>query len=131
MNLAAKPFHWWETSAVVLFGITVPVLPTALSFVALWCGREIARDPKRRLSQRQNVFLNIGLVIVTFLVVTGRLWGGDPLEVGWASIMGFGIGMNGLVIFELFQKFTYNVFSLRTGNAPYDGRPPDNGAPPK
>lgn len=124
MNVAAKPVtHWWETTAILFFGITVPVLPTMLAFVALWVGREIARDPKRKLTKRQNVFLNVGLTIITFLVVTGELWGGEPLEVGWASVMGFGIGMNGLVIFELFQRFTYNVFAARMGE------PPDSASP--
>lgn len=103
--------HWWELQAVILFGITVNVLPTMLSLLSLWVGREIAKDPRRKLTARQNVFLNVGLVIVTFLVVSGKLFGSSPLEVGWASVMGFGIGMNGLVIFEIFQRITFNVFS--------------------
>ena len=124
MTVAAKPINWWEATTILAFGITVPILPTLLAFVALWVGREIARDPRHKLSRRQNLFLNIGLTIVTFLVVTGKLWGGDPLEVGWASVMGFGIGMNGMAIFEIFQRATLNLFNVR-----YNDR--SDSAPPK
>jgi hypothetical protein len=110
--------RWWETDVVNLFGIAMPVLPTAFALAALWVGREIARNPRRKLNSRQNLFLNIGLVIVTFLVVTGRMFGTQPLELGWASVMGFGIGMNGLVIFEIFQNITYAVFTARVPHAP-------------
>lgn len=106
--------RWWETDVVNLFGITTPVLPTMFALAALWVGREIARNPKRKLTKRQNFFLNIGLVIVTFLVVTGRMFGTHPLELGWSAVMGFGIGMNGLVIFEIFQNFTYAFFTRGT-----------------
>jgi hypothetical protein len=113
MNPAVPPLakHWWEIETLLLFGISVRVFPTVLALIALWVGREIAKDPRRKLTSRQNVFLNVGLVIVTFLTVTGKLWGGQPLEVGWASVLGFGIGMNGIVIFEIFQRVTYNVFT--------------------
>lgn len=116
--------HWWEIQTVILFGITVNLFPTMLSLLALWVGREIAKDPRRKLTRRQNGFLNVGLVIVTFLAVSGKLWGSAPLEVGWASVLGFGIGMNGLVIFEIFQRMTYNVFT----GARYNGAPPDSGS---
>lgn len=112
--------HWWEVTTVILFGITVNIFPTMLSLLALWVGREIAKDPRRKLTTRQNVFLNIGLVIVTFLVVSGKLLGTSPLEVGWASVIGFGVGMNGIVIFELFQRMTYNLFSGNRMNGPPD-----------
>jgi hypothetical protein len=122
MTVAAPPTsgHWWEVEAFFLFGITVHVFPTTLSLLALWVGREIAKDPRRKLTRRQNIFLNIGLTIVTFLAVTGQLWGGTPLEVGWASVLGFGIGMNGIVIFEIFQRVTYNVFTGGSGLKPPD-----------
>ncbi len=125
MNAVVPSFggHWWEMETFVLFGIKVGVLPTVLSLLALWVGREIAKDPRRKLTRRQNVFLNVGLVIVTFLTVTGRLWNVTPLEVGWATVLGFGIGMNGLVIFEIFQRVTYNVFT-GAGHAPRMGNPP-------
>jgi hypothetical protein len=113
MTVVAAPTggHWWEIETLVLFGISVHVFPTMLAMLALWVGREIAKDPRRKLSRRQNAFLNIGLTIVTFLAVSGQLWEGQPLQVGWASVLGFGIGMNGIVIFEIFQRVTYNVFT--------------------
>lgn len=108
---AAAAIAWWQSDALVLFGIAVPILPMLFALVALWCGREIARDQRSKWSQREKVFLNIGLVLVTFLVVTGKLIGTEPLELGWSTVLGFGIGMNGPVIFELFQRFTYSIFS--------------------
>ena len=108
---AASTPQWWQLDALIIFGITVPVMPTLFALAALWVGREIARDPRRKMTAREKVFLNIGLTLVTFLVVTGKLFGGDPLEIGWATVWGFGIGMNGLVIFEIFQRFTYGVVS--------------------
>lgn len=123
MNVsAAQTLHpWWETDVINLFGIATPVLPSLFALAALWVGREIARNPKRHLNRRQNVFLNVGLVIVTFLVVTGRMFGTRPLELGWSAVMGFGIGMNGLVIFEIFQNITYSIFTARSlGPIPAD-----------
>lgn len=124
MSVAVPSFggRWWEIDTLVLFGLSVPVFPTVLSLLALWVGREIAKDPRRKLTRRQNIFLNVGLTIVTFLVVTGKLWGGAALEVGGASMMGFGIGMNGILIFEIFQRATYSIF---TGGGARYGAPRD------
>lgn len=95
------------------------------AMVALWCGREIARDQRRKMSRRETVFLNIGLILVTFLAVTGKMLGTTPLELGWATVLGFGIGMNGLVIFEIFQRFTYSVFSATFRQAAEREKPPE------
>jgi hypothetical protein len=109
--------RWWETETFLLFGVSVAVLPTTLALLALWVGREIARDKQRTFTKRESIFLNLGLAMVTFLAVSGKMPMIPKLEVGWAAVTGFGIGMNGYVIFEVFQRVVLSIVNQRANTA--------------
>ncbi|MES2903277.1 MAG: hypothetical protein V4696_03750 [Pseudomonadota bacterium] len=105
----ASGLAWWSADALIIFGITVPILPMVIGMTGLWVGRELVRNRAKKMTKRESVFVNVGLALLTFLVITGKLVVSQPLEVGWALVWGIGIGMNGPVLFEIFQRFTYAI----------------------
>lgn len=87
---------------VTLFGIDVPIVGLALSVMGLLLARSIAPPPLRKLNARQEFALTVLLLILLFLIVTGQLFGGEPMSAGLAVIWGVGLGFSGLLAIELF-----------------------------
>ena len=87
---------------VTLFGVDVPVFALILSCIALLLARMIAKPSVRRLSKVENLALTALLLIILFLVVTGQLFGSEPLGVGMSVVWAIGLGLSGVLILELF-----------------------------
>jgi hypothetical protein len=90
---------------ITLFGTNVPVLALGLSVAGLVLARVIAPPPLRKLTRLQEVALTLLLLVVLFLIVTGKLFGGgEPLEAGMATVWGIGLGFSGLLAIEFFGQ---------------------------
>lgn len=90
---------------VTLFGTDVPVLALGLSVAGLVLARVIAPPPLRKLTRVQELALTLLLLVVLFLIVTGKLFGGGkPLEAGMATVWGIGLGFSGLLAIEFFGQ---------------------------
>lgn len=90
---------------ITLFGTNVPVLALGLSVAGLVLARVIAPPPLRKLTRVQEWALTLLLLVVLFLIVTGKLFGGgEPLEAGMATVWGIGLGFSGLLAIEFFGQ---------------------------
>ncbi len=87
---------------VTVFGTDVPILALALSVAGLLLARVIAPPPLRKLTRMQEAALTLLLVVFVFLIVTGKLGSGEPLEAGMATVWGVGLGFSGLLVIEFF-----------------------------
>lgn len=89
---------------VTIFGTDVPVLALCLSVAGLILARVIAPPPLRKLTRVQEIALTLLLLLVLFLIVTGKLFGDGPLEAGLATVWGIGLGFSGLLAIEFFGQ---------------------------
>ncbi len=89
---------------VTIFGTDVPVLALLLSCAGLLLARVIAPPPLRKLTRMQEFALTSLLLVLMFLIVTGQLFGGEPLEAGMATVWGIGLGFSGLLAIEFFGQ---------------------------
>lgn len=87
---------------VTVFGTDVPIMALALSCAGLILARVVAPPPLRKLSMMQEAALTLLLLVVLFLIVTGQLGAGEPLEAGMATVWGVGLGFSGLLALEFF-----------------------------
>lgn len=87
---------------VTVFGTDVPIMALALSCAGLILARVVAPPPLRKLSMMQEGALTLLLLVVLFLIVTGQLGAGEPLEAGMATVWGVGLGFSGLLALEFF-----------------------------
>lgn len=87
---------------VTVFGQDVPVLALGLSCAGLLLARMIAPPPLRKLTRTQEAALTLLLLVILFLIVTGQLGAGEPLEAGMATVWGVGLGFSGLLALEFF-----------------------------
>lgn len=110
---------------VTIFGLNVPVLAVALSFLGLWLARAIAPPPLRRLTGRQEAILTGLLTLILFMIVTGRIGSGEPIGEGVAVIWGVGLGLSGLIAIEIVADKVRAMLRALIG-APPD--PPESSA---
>jgi hypothetical protein len=109
-------------AVITLFGTDVPVLALGLSVAGLILARVIAPPPLRKLSRLQEWSLTLLLLVILFLIVTGKLFGsGKPLEAGMATVWGIGLGFSGILAIEFFGQRVMAMMNALLGN---DRRPP-------
>lgn len=102
VSLAAAPSV--GPAIITIFGTDVPILALILSVAGLMLARVIAPPPLRKLTRLQEAALTTLLIVVLFLIVTGQLGGGEPLEAGMATVWGIGLGFSGLLAIEFFGQ---------------------------
>lgn len=101
---------------ITLFGTDVPVLALGLSVAGLILARVIAPPPLRKLTRLQELALTLLLLVVLFLIVTGKLFGGgEPLEAGMATVWGIGLGFSGLLAIEFFGQHVMAMMNALFG----------------
>jgi hypothetical protein len=91
-------------AVVTVFGVDVPPFALALSIVGLLLARAIAPPAARSLTKGQEIALTLLLLILLFLIVTGQLFGNEPLGAGMAVVWGVGLGFSGLLAIEFFGE---------------------------
>lgn len=101
---------------ITLFGTDVPVLALGLSVAGLILARVIAPPPLRKLTRLQELALTLLLLVVLFLIVTGKLFGGEPLEAGMATVWGIGLGFSGLLAIEFFGQRVMTMLNAMFGH---------------
>ncbi len=105
---------------VTIFGVDVPPLALAISGLGLLFARAIAPPPLRKLSRKQEISLTALLLAILFLIVTGQMWGGEPMGGGIAMVWGIGLGFSGLLVVEFFGERVMAMLRAGLGVGPKD-----------
>lgn len=100
---------------ISLGGINIPPLPLALAIGSLLLARMIAPPAARKLTRRQEMALTALLIVILFLIVTGELFGDEPLKGGMAMIWGVGLGFSGLLVIEFFGQRVVDALKALLG----------------
>lgn len=104
-------------AVVTFFGLDIPILALAISFISLLLARKIAPPPKRKLGKSEDIALTILLVIILVLAVTGQVTG-EPLGVGMAFVWAVGLGFSGILIVEAFGQRVRQLVDIWIGREP-------------
>lgn len=106
---------------ITVFGVDVPPLALGISMLGLLFARAIAPPPLRKLTRKQEVSLTLLLLTVLFWIVTGEMWGGEPMGGGMAMVWGIGLGFSGLLVVEFFGQRVMSMlraaFGVKTDEA--------------
>lgn len=99
---------------VTLFGVTLPILPLALSLLGLVLVRMIAPPPTRKLTFRQDMALTGLLGLILIAIVSGA-FSDRPLGVGMALVWAIGLGFSGMIVVEVAAKRIQTLWRVLIG----------------
>jgi len=88
---------------VTVAGLDIPLLAFALSLASLLLVRQIAPEPARKLTPKQEWALTAVLAILLLMIVSGK-FGGGRIGEGMAVVWGIGLGFSGILVLDVIGK---------------------------